>query len=116
MLLCLVVIVVVFLAVIKEKLFNSWRNYTSDTFFDLKWYWKFCPTEGSVENLHSCCSKCSYQIYPDSNYSNTTYECDQCGYRVGPLNGSNDDIESKVRRSIYQKLRLNTWKSNNKRD
>ncbi|WP_060990189.1 hypothetical protein [Photobacterium leiognathi] len=114
MFICVAVVALLVLALLKPKLFNRWMNYTSDTFYDLNWNWSFGSTKWEICILNSYCSKCSFQIFPESNYSNTTYRCDSCGHTVGPLNGSIEEVESIVRRSIHQKLRLDTWRSNNK--
>lgn len=93
----------------------SWTNYKSDTFFGLVWYWKY-GSEASIHGLYACCRNCHYEVYPSdiSPYRvapRIIYHCDSCGLEVGPFDGNQFQLESKVERSIHQKLRTGNWNS-----
>lgn len=99
--------------VLTARVQPTWRDYTKDDFLGLTWSWHYFG-DGNVQNLHSLCQKCLYQVYPrpTSGYSTRSrfeYCCDSCGNVVGPFDEDPIEIESKVTRYIQQKLRTETW-------
>ncbi|HCG9194178.1 MULTISPECIES: hypothetical protein [Vibrio harveyi group] len=118
---CTVITIIVLLLIVKEIFLPSsgnktWKSYTCDKFFGLEWHWTFGSNGGEIYNLYSCCTRCQYQVFPQyaSSYAavdSISYKCDSCGSEVGPFSESNEEIESKVRRFIQQKLRTGKWDS-----
>ncbi|MGF1718376.1 hypothetical protein L4D08_26355 [Photobacterium chitinilyticum] len=118
---CTLLVIFVFCLYLKETFFpvsngKTWKSYNCDNFFGLEWHWTFGKTGGDIYNLYTCCPNCKYQVFPKNASSYITidsvvYECDSCGSSYGPFNESHDEIESKVRRFIQQKLRTDKWMS-----
>lgn len=118
---CTAIVVVVLLIIVKEKIMpdsidKTWKSYTRDNFFGLEWHWTFGSNGGEIYKLYSCCARCQYQVFPQDVSSYVTvdvisYKCDSCGSEVGPFHESHDEVESKVRRFIQQKLRTGSWNS-----
>lgn len=93
---------------------KSWRQYTTDNFFNLKWHWSL-GRDGDIYNLFPCCEGCEYQVTPTETYHgfdserHTAFECDACNRDRVLIKGSQYEIESKVQRFIQQKLRTGSW-------
>ena len=92
----------------------SWRNYTSDNFFGIKWAWRYDET-GQVSGLYSLCPHCDYQIYPKPNYSwgidKVDFHCEACNSNLGSHQDEVAQLENKVTRHIQRKLRTGEWLS-----
>lgn len=94
----------------------SWRSYTDDVFFKLKWKWSYDSVD-SISNLHSLCPHCLYQVYSTDasaygSLQRITYRCDSCGSTFGPFEEDQYSLEDKVKRFIQQKLRTGRWSEN----
>lgn len=107
----------VFLIVLKERLANdesgvSFQNYTRDNLFGLLWVWRY--SGGRINNLHSLCPHCQYQIIPknDSSFAAVPrydYACDDCGYSAGSIGGNPSELHQKVELKIQKALRTGEW-------
>lgn len=92
----------------------QWTDYTKDRIFGLVWRW--CYVGGVIEQLVSFCPHCDYQVYP-SNASGfaavdrITFKCESCGRQLGTFDESVSYFESRVKRTIQQKLRNDDWKT-----
>ena len=91
---------------------TSWQNYTEDTFYGLRWRWRF--SEGRILNLNTFCPHCDYQVFPEqaSSYraiDAIAFTCDSCSHQLGRFEERFEDLESKVTRFIQQKARNGTW-------
>ena len=120
--LALPVILVLFLiAVVIRELWSdssmtkpTWSAYTTDTFFSLRWRWRY--VDGSVDRLNTFCPHCDYQVFPQraSAYDvidRIAFKCDSCHQHIGAFDESYDQLQSKAERFIQQKLRSNTWQA-----
>ena len=92
----------------------NWKNYTTDTFFNLRWRWRYFDDDGQPYALSIFCPHCDFQIYPQnlSGYREVDrigFQCDKCGQKLAELNESFDLLENKVKRHIQHKLRNRTW-------
>src|SRR4029077_5592387 len=88
----------------------AWGSYTSDSFFGLKWRWRY--ENGAIQGLLPFCPHCDYQIFPDNTSpfaSRVDFNCDSCKRNLGTLPETWASLESKVTRFIQQKLRSGAW-------
>ncbi len=107
----------VLLAGVKEWVISSgseasFKNYTKDDFFGLRWMWRY--SNGRIDNVHSLCPRCQYQIIPKgaSCYGAAPrydYTCDDCGYSIGTIEGYPEDLTRKVELKIQKALRTGEW-------
>jgi hypothetical protein len=93
----------------------SWRSYTTDTYFNIRWRWKYFD-DGSIYETNTFCPHCDFQVFPIdvSNYrfiDHIAFGCDSCGRHLGEFNESIDSLQSKTRRLIQQKIRNDTWRT-----
>lgn len=91
----------------------DWRVYTNDTFFGLRWRWSYF-SDGAISNICSFCPHCDFQVFPYHAgvyrvIERIGFRCDSCGRDLGEFDISYNTLESKVERSIQQKLRNGTW-------
>lgn len=91
----------------------SWRDYTTDIYFGLRWRWKYLDN-GRIYNTHTFCPHCDFQIYAENTSSYSVidrigFKCDSCESYLGEFDESLDSLESKTKRFIQQKIRNNTW-------
>ena len=114
---CLLLVIVIF-SEIKEKLskketVTNWKSYTRDNFFGLQWSWRYI--DNKINNLHSFCPECEYQIFPkevNGGYSAVPIfegSCDDCGYSIGAFEGYPDDLSEKVQLKIQKAVRTGKW-------
>ena len=93
----------------------SWKNYTTDIFFNLRWRWTY-GTNGQIYDTHSFCPYCDFQVYAKdvSSYAvieHIAFHCDSCGCNLGEFQESIYSLESKIKRFVQQKLRNETWET-----
>ena len=93
---------------------SSWRDYTTDTYFTLRWRWKYFDNAQPYE-LHTFCPHCDFQVYPQSASQYHTVDrigffCDSCNRQLGLFDESFKSLENKTIRFIQQKIRNSTWK------
>lgn len=85
---------------------KNWKSYTSDTFFGLRWRWDYSGMQ--IVRLSTFCPHCDFQIFSESDPTymsqRVTYKCDGCYRKLSEFNEGSDLLESKVERSIQQKL------------
>ncbi|NEV65288.1 hypothetical protein [Thiorhodococcus minor] len=101
----------------KEWLFGieselNFKDYTKDNFFGLLWVWRYSGNR--IDNLHSLCPRCQYQILPkdSSSYAAVSrYEfiCEDCGYSGGYFEGYPEELHQKVELKIQKALRTGEW-------
>ena len=92
----------------------SWRNYTTDIYFGLRWRWRYFD-DGQIYDTHTFCPHCDFQVYSRdvSFYSaidHIAFHCDSCGRHLGEFQESLASLESKTKRFIQQKVRNGTWR------
>jgi len=92
---------------------RTWKSYTTDDFFGLRWRWSYA-TGGHPLDLTSFCPHCDFQVYAENISSfrivdHIDFRCESCGRRLGEFEESYGSLENKVIRFIQQKLRNNTW-------
>jgi hypothetical protein len=91
----------------------TWKDYLTDSLFDLRWRWRFIGNSGYPDHLYACCIKCDYQVVPgwQGSYGDPQiyYRCDMCDKEVGPFGDDLQHVESKVRRYIQQRVRTGSW-------
>lgn len=90
----------------------SYKNYNKDEFFGLTWAWRYL--NGGVDNLHSLCPHCEYQILPKNSSiyiaaPSYEYSCDDCNYSAGSFEGHPENINQRVKLKIQQNLRTGQW-------
>lgn len=88
-------------------------QYVDDVILGLRWRWKYV-SGGSLSDVHSFCPHCDFQVFPlnASAYNavdRIAFRCDSCGSDLAEFDESYDEIESKIRRFIQQKLRNGSW-------
>ena len=91
---------------------KTWESYTKDNFWGLLWSWHY--TGNQIDNLHSLCPRCEYQILPrdESSYSAVPrydYSCEDCGYSAGSFEGYPEDLHQKVQLKIQKAVRKGQW-------
>lgn len=91
----------------------SWREYTTDVYFGLRWRWQY-STDGAIYDTHTFCPHCDFQVFPQdvSSYrivDHIAFHCDSCGRKLAEFNESFASVENKTRRFIQQRLRTGTW-------
>jgi hypothetical protein len=95
-----------------QKSGPHWSSYTQDTFFGLRWRWKYIG--GRISNLHTFCPHCDYQVFAHNASAYDAidrigFNCDSCSRGLGAFNEPFPLLESKAERLIQQKLRNGTW-------
>jgi len=91
----------------------DWQtDYIIDEFFGLRWRWS--NAGGKSSNFYSFCPNCDYQVHPrnDSGYlavDRIFYACESCGARLGTFDETQYSLESRVLRTVHQKIRNGTW-------
>jgi hypothetical protein len=91
----------------------SWRDYTTDIFFGLRWRWRYF-SDGGIDEPHTFCPHCDFQVFPQdvSAYrvvDHITFRCDSCGRHLAEFEESFASLENKIKRFIQQKIRNGTW-------
>lgn len=93
----------------------TWKNYTTDTFFNLRWRWRYFD-DGQLHSLCVFCPHCDLQVNPQQNLigyrgvDRIGFHCDKCGQSLAEFNESIGSLENKVKRHIQLKLRNQTWR------
>ena len=111
--------IIALFALIWQKIFPSssshtdWRNYTTDTFFGLRWRWRYFDG-GQIYDVHTFCPHCDFQVYAEdtSTYravDRITFRCDSCSQRLGEFDEPFASLENKVKRFVQQKIRNGSW-------
>lgn len=114
-----VMLAAVWASITKRHLEPQWKNYRTDVFDGLQWYWRFSD-DGSVLSLYSCCPKCQYQVQAEerggfTGTHDTSFHCDVCKQVIVRFGEGAVSLESRVTRLIQQKLRTGTWPDANSR-
>ncbi|WFC62625.1 hypothetical protein EWH21_13155 [Pseudomonas sp. REST10] len=91
---------------------SRWTDYRTDRFFGLNWRWRYSGQR--VDGIRSFCPHCDFELFPvdSSSYAAVprfAFRCDSCGANLGEFEGDPRELESKVERSIHQKLRNGQW-------
>lgn len=91
----------------------SWRNYTTDIYFNLRWRWKYFD-DGGIYDPHTFCPHCDFQVFAQDVSSfrvieHIAFHCDSCGRHLGEFQESFAALENKTKRFIQQKIRNGTW-------
>jgi hypothetical protein len=91
----------------------SWRTYTTDIYFGLRWRWRYFD-DGQICDTHTFCPHCDFQVYAHdvSSYSvidHIAFHCDSCGRHLGEFKESIASLENKTKRFIQQKIRNGSW-------
>jgi DNA-directed RNA polymerase subunit RPC12/RpoP len=68
-----------------------------------------------IDNLHSLCPRCQYQILPKDSSSYAAapryeYKCDDCGYSAGTIKGYPEELHQKVELKIQKAVRTGEWR------
>ena len=93
----------------------TWGRYTSDTFFNLRWRWRY--TAGRIDALNTFCPHCDYQVFPYdasgfTGIDRIGFKCDSCSRSLGEFDESIRSLTSKVERFVQQKIRSGSWQPN----
>lgn len=112
-------VVLSFLAILWKVVFPSirgetWKSYTTDTFFGIKWRWEYFDS-GGIYNLVTFCPDCGYQVYAKNisafrAIDHIGFQCESCGKPMGDFEMSSDALNNRVERYIHQKIRNGAWK------
>lgn len=91
----------------------TWKSYKTDSFYNLRWRWSYFD-DGQINSLTTYCPNCDFQLYahdlsPFRVIDHIGYSCESCRTDICEFQESVGSLESKVRRSIQQKLRNGTW-------
>jgi len=91
----------------------SWKNYTTDFFFNLRWQWKYDPA-GQICDTHTFCPHCDFQVYARQVSAfqfvdHIAFHCENCGSHLGEFKESLALLENKTMRFIQLKIRNGTW-------
>jgi hypothetical protein len=91
----------------------SWRDYTTDIFFGLRWRWKYF-SDGGIYDAVTFCPHCDFQVFSQdvSSYrviEHIMFRCDSCGRHLGEFQESFSSLENKTKRFIQQRLRNGSW-------
>jgi len=101
-----------------KKLSLNWVAYVEDTFFNIRWTWRYDETNKIVD-LFSFCPSCGFQIYPQPHsdwmggFIHTKFHCENCGQDFDSHPEQIPQLENKIIRHIQLKIRNNTWKDQN---
>jgi hypothetical protein len=91
----------------------SWRDYTSDVFFSIRWRWEYTLYQPKVVHLHAICPvDCTPLVFNDMGGfgRETSFACETCGQTFGPIHGSHEYIKGSVERRISGKVTSGSWK------
>jgi hypothetical protein len=96
----------------------TWRSYTTDIFFKLRWRWKYLEDDSFID-IYTYCPHCDYQVYPKDSASyhminNISYHCESCGRNLLELQETFASLSNKVVRLAQQKIRNKAWNIPNK--
>jgi hypothetical protein len=91
----------------------SWRDYTTDIYFGLRWRWRY-SSDGGIYDAHTFCPHCDFQVFPQdvSSYrviDHIAFRCDSCGRHLAEFQESFASVENKTKRFIQQRIRNGTW-------
>jgi len=96
----------------------SWGSYVEDTFFDIRWTWRYDETKNNnIVDLYSFCTSCGFQIYPRphsdwmAGFIHTKFHCENCGQDFKSHPEQIPQLENKIIRHIQLKIRNNSWKA-----
>jgi hypothetical protein len=102
---------VIYRCMLKEKEEESaLKSYTQDLIFDI--FWRWTNVNGLFTGLKPYCSKCDYELTPNTIVSlgtHTHFSCDHCKCVVAKFEMSLDDISRRVYREIERKFRTGLW-------
>lgn len=95
----------------------TWESYTSDTFFNLRWRWRY--DDGEISRLNSFCPRCDFQVFPVNASAfravdRIAFKCDSCHANLTEIDDSYELFANKVRRFIQQKIRNDSWRVSDK--
>lgn len=90
------------------------KDYLSDLFESLRWYWSY-DYFNRISNLYPCCPDCLLQLeprYDGSNFSSTRhhYFCEHCKEVKASFKERHEDLAERIQRFIQQKLRNGDWR------
>ncbi len=90
----------------KKNTVRNRKDYTTDTFFGLKWFWMYNYLD-DITDLYSCCPKCLYQVNTDyDHYNDIVYaKCDRCGNVINIPLERNQNVKDRVVLSIQREIR-----------
>lgn len=91
----------------------SWRSYMVDTFFGLRWRWKYFDN-GQIWDVHTFCPHCDFQVFPENASAwdaidRIRFRCDSCHTDIGEFQESFESLENKTKRFVQQKIRNGSW-------
>ncbi|MEX2260089.1 MAG: hypothetical protein WD672_15410 [Woeseia sp.] len=90
------------------------KNYRTDVILNIRWRWNYYYD--GISSLHSFCTICDYQIFPTprSRYmavDHVQFVCDNCGEKLAEFDFNDAEVESRIKRTIQQKLRSGEWQA-----
>lgn len=105
----LFVAVVVLVLLDSRRARLTWKDYRTDTFHDMVWRWGYGSTPSEVEGLCCFCPHDDTQLVYSEEYDRTSFVCETCHKRFGPVPGDRFHVLSMVTRQIHRKLRTGGW-------
>jgi hypothetical protein len=92
----------------------DWHDYQQDTFFDIRWRWRYSAYDNSIMNLTPFCPCCDTQLLQVHNSSmsyhpyRTVYHCRHCDSPIEISKGVNDiltDVSLEIERKLREMVR-----------
>ena len=92
---------------------ETWRNYTTDEFYGIKWRWRYFQ-DGSMSEPLPFCTECDFQLNPSqagafAAASHWVYQCEDCGHLCADVQESFVELEDRVKRQVHRKIRSGEW-------
>lgn len=89
------------------------KDYRSDSFEGLRWYWSYDYFD-RVSGLYACCPDCLLQLEPKYDaplygVDRITYACEHCKVTKAAFTEHHTKLEGRVERFIHKKLRTGEW-------
>ena len=81
----------------------------SDEFLGIRWRWRYYGNQGDVDEIHSFCPVCDYEVFPTNIPGCVLFRCESCGRDLRSFDMTHADLISRVIRLIQQKLRSGSW-------
>ena len=86
------------------------EQYVEDVFFDVRWRWSLISGRPGFSTVRGYCPDDDTALVHSGWELQTTFHCETCGRKFGPLKGDYAFVIGSVTRQIDRKLRIGGWK------
>jgi hypothetical protein len=112
------IIILFIYRVIKETLSEfpiSWKEYTSDNFFGIKFRWGYNNIDNSIDWICCYCPSDDTELIINRDRYNLVFKCETCGKEYEPIEVYNgkyiyfSNFIDRVKRQIIRKIDTGEW-------